>query len=113
MLCRRAIDLAQVDIVRQNDADASSADGGAFAAQPPDGLKKTIALANYDAGLNEIFRVLKSQGDVVILDFSELRDFQFQKLKVGLALFFQVGNRRDVTVFQNQDLVAALFYIVQ
>ncbi len=28
-------------------------------------------LANYDAGLNEIFRVLKSQGEVGILDFSE------------------------------------------
>ena len=28
-------------------------------------------LANYDAGLNEIFRVLKAQGEVGILDFSE------------------------------------------
>jgi demethylmenaquinone methyltransferase/2-methoxy-6-polyprenyl-1,4-benzoquinol methylase len=44
-------------------------------------------LANYDAGLNEIFRVLKPQGEVGILDFSEpgglfgkLYGFYFRKI---------------------------------
>ncbi len=49
-------------------------------------------LANYDAGLNEIFRVLKPQGEVGILDFSEpgglfgkLYGFYFRKVlpKIG------------------------------
>ena len=49
-------------------------------------------LANYDAGLNEIFRVLQPQGEVGILDFSEpgglfgkLYGFYFRKVlpKIG------------------------------
>ena len=80
-----AINLAQIDVVRQHNADASGAEAGAFTAQPAHRLKKAVAL----------------------------RDFEFQKLEVGLALFFQIADRGDAAIFQDQDLVAAFFDVAQ
>ncbi len=39
--------------------------------------------------------------------------FDLQEAQIGAALLFEVAERRHVAVFQNQDLVAALFHIAQ
>jgi len=85
MLRGGAIDLAQINVVRQNNAHAPGAEAGAFTAQSADRLQEAIAL----------------------------RDFQLQELEVGLALFFQVAQRGDPAIFQDQHLVTAFFNVAQ
>ena len=85
MLGGGAINLAEIDVVGQNNADASGAKAGALAAQRAHRLQKSVAL----------------------------RDFKFQKLQIGFALFFQIAQRGDAPIFQDQDLVTAFFNIAQ
>ena len=85
MLRSGPIDLAQIDVIRQNNADASCAESGTFAAQTAHRFQETIAL----------------------------RDFQLQELKIGLALFFQIAQSSDPPIFQDQHLIAAFFNVAQ
>src|SRR5262249_12258091 len=80
-----AVDLAQIDVVRQHNPDSSGAEAGAFTAQSAYRFKKAVAL----------------------------RDFKLQEFEVGLALFFQIAESGDPAVFQDQHLVTALFNVAQ
>ena len=72
--------------MRQNNLHASTAEEGAFTSHALGGFGKGVFITG---GL------------------------EFEEFAVRLALFLQVAQRRDAAIVQDQDFVAALFYVMQ
>src|SRR5258708_23745403 len=85
LLRGQPVKLAQLDIVRQDDLQASRTEAGALAAQSADCVQEAVLVAY----------------------------FQFQEFQVGFALLFQVAERSDIAVVEDQHLVAKFFNVVQ
>src|SRR5258708_1706915 len=85
MFRRELIKLAHGDVFRHHNLQSSATEAGALTAQSADGLDKTILVI----------------------------DLQLEKLLVGLALLFQIAQRGNASLFQDQDLVTTLFDVAQ
>jgi hypothetical protein len=65
--------------------------------------------ARREAASQPSFRSMAAQKVAVV----GAAGFEFQEFAIGAALLFQIAERGDVAVFEDQHLVAALFHVAQ
>src|SRR6266702_3293061 len=80
------IEIARFNVVRHHQLDAAAREARAFAAQFPGTHRELLGRTHR---------------------------LQFDEVPVGAALFFNVAERGDATLFKNQHLVAGLIDIAQ